>query len=223
MWRLPEHRPRLNAGELDYDGTMDDWKLLEPVLAEAHELLMRKFPAYMGTDPRGHFNVADHKKVIRLSGASLLGSFSAWKDRVSLNLERDPLGTAVHELLHANAFSDDWLPEDTGRKGEIVSYRGFEIQVISAGTRRVKAICHRAINEGVTELLMTHAYPEAAQAYRQLLTFARELTERLGFEAVTRQYFREGYNGLQKLAQANDFDLDGLIHQADAALGDDDS
>lgn len=202
---------------------MDDWKLLEPVLAEAHELLMRKFPAYMGTDPRGHFNVADPKRVIRLSSDSLLGSFSAWKDRVSLNLERDPLGTAVHELLHANAFSDDWLPEDTDRKDDVVSYRGFEIQVISAGTHRVKAIYHRAINEGVTELLTTHAYPEAAKAYLQLLTFARELTDRLGFEPVTRQYFREGYNGLQKLAQANDFDLNGLSQQADAAFGDDNS
>jgi hypothetical protein len=182
-------------------------------LRTAERLLRR---AFVDFPPRpARFPISDPGKQLRIGAGEMLGSFDAWEDLVRLNLEEDPLGTAVHELLHANAYGDDWLPEDTGTD-TILSFRGFELQLFSADRRRVLDIRHRAINEGVTELLTRHAYPAAESAYEELLPTARELAQRIGLDVLARLYFRAGYPGLE--AVLGDEAITPLSAAADAAL-----
>lgn len=192
-------------------------KRLQPVLAEAHELLLRAYGQYMGTDSLGHFDVADPSKGDLISGGNVLGTFSAWRDCLSLTLDQDPLGTAVHELLHANAFSDDWLPADTGKPEVIVSFRGFEIQVLASADKHVQEVHHRALNEAVTELLTHHAYSNALEAYANLIPFARELDRAVGLPEMARVYFQSGYEGLEDIAADRSLDLEQLSKGADDA------
>lgn len=184
------------------------------ILREAEGLLLAAFGEHLGADVRGRFDVRDPQKRARIPVSATLGSFDAWTDHIRLNAEVDPLGTAVHELLHANAFADDWLPADTGCEG-IISFRGFEIQHLSTDMQ-VHAIYHRGINESVTELLTIHAYPEAGPAYVDLLPFARKLATTIGLERLTALYFRAGYPGLE--SAVGDEPLRTLSVQADAAL-----
>ena len=164
-------------------------------LREAARLLRSTYPDF----PSGRgarFNVEDRAKRARIAATDDLGSFDAWDDKLRLNLEIDPLGTAVHELLHANAFSDDWLPDDTGRD-EILSFRGFEIQRLTPDREHVIAIYHRGLNEGVTELLTKRAYQPASPAYVELVPLAEEVESRIGLDLLARIYFDAGYPGLE--------------------------
>lgn len=184
-------------------------------LREAERILRVAFPEAFSRDRRTRFEIEDARKHARIPASRTLGAFDAWRDRITLNLEHDPLGTAVHELLHANAYSDDWLPGDTLME-EVVSFRGFEIQRLSARRDRVIAIHHRGINEGVTEHLTRHAYPDAMPAYEELLPVARELATRLGTPALAQLYFRAGYPGLEAIV--GDTALSSLSVAADAQL-----
>lgn len=181
-------------------------------LREAERLLRGTFVDF--PPRRARFPVDDSAKRERVSAGATLGSFDAWEDRIRLNLEEDPLGTAVHELLHANAYGDDWLPADTGQD-VIVSFRGFEIQVLTPRRDAVLGIYHRALNEGITELLTRHAYPAAAPAYEELLPAARDLEQRIGSDVLVRLYFHAGYAGLEAVIGDT---LAQLSTAADAAL-----
>ncbi len=192
------------------------WKKLRPVLLRAHRLLLRRYGRYIGTDSRGHFDIADAEKAAIIRPYPDLGSFDAWTDRVLINLQHDPVGTAVHELLHANAFSDDWLPRDIGKRDTIVSFRGLEVQVASADKRKVKRIYHRALNEGVTELLTLEAYRRAVPAYTDLLSFASSLRKAIGLKNLMKAYFSTGYPCMQAIASICRFNLKRLDMRAEA-------
>ena len=197
---------------------MNSWSKVEPVLHQAHELLMARFPRYLGSDPLGQFDVANADKAEFITVSDILGSFDAWADKLSVNLEYDPLGTAVHELLHANAYSDDWFAPSAEWPEYIVSFRGLEVQVITADRRTVKEIAHRAINEAVTEMFTGHAYEDALPAYEALVPLAQELESALGSELLAHQYFCEGYQGLEEVCVDSGFDLKCLDSLADTAL-----
>lgn len=170
------------------------------ILQDAERLLVARFGDHFSNDTRARFNTRDQRKQLRLTTSDTLGTFDAWTDRIALNAEVDPLGTAVHELLHANAFADDWLPQDTGREG-VVCFRGFEIQHLNIDATQVYAIYHRGINEAVTELLTRHAYPDAGPAYVDLLPIAQQLATHIGFDRLSALYFRAGYPGLETLIE----------------------
>lgn len=194
------------------------WKELKSALEQAQGLLCRSLGRYIGADPLGHFDINVQRKISRRRALGAVGSFDAWKDRISLNLDDDVLGTAVHELLHANAFSDDWTPADLGRAGDMVSFRGLEIQLVSPGGRRVRQILHRGINEAVTELLTLHVYPRAIPAYASLLPCARKLLRSLGFDDLARAYFWGGYPALDQMADAASLDLNLLDARSERIL-----
>lgn len=195
-----------------------DWKALKPVLVEAHRLLCNKFGRYLGTDSLGLFDVSDQGKNKLMFGGDVLGSFDAWKDRVSLTVDHDPIGTAVHELLHANSFSDDWTPRDLGRRDDLISFRGLEIQWLSAKRQRVKGIYHRGLNEGVTEFFTLWAYKKAVPAYVALLPIAQMLVKKIGFRNVAQAYFRGGYEELEKMSVKISLNLDLLDAEAESVL-----
>lgn len=195
-----------------------DWKELKPILAEAHRLLRHTFGPYIGDDTLGQFDVSNPKKSGLVFGEGIFGGFDAWEDRVSLAIERDPIGTAVHELLHANSYSDDWTPDDLGRQDDLISFRGFEIQWLAAKTKHVKSIYHRGLNEGVTEFFTLRAYRKAIPAYTALLPYARQLMNAIGYENVARAYFRGGYHELEQLSRKTPLNLKQLDAKAESAL-----
>ncbi|HLC53264.1 MAG TPA: hypothetical protein VJK03_01855 [Candidatus Nanoarchaeia archaeon] len=195
---------------------MNTWDKLKPALVEANQLLIKSFPKYVGNDPFGQFDVSNKDKVTLISVSEILGSFNAWKDEIFLNLDEDPLGTAVHELLHANSFSDDWHIPDPNNPEYIVSFRGLEFQWITADHSTVKAVYHRALNEAVTELFTIHIYKDAIPAYENLIPFAQRLVKAIEFDNLAKQYFCEGYPGLEEVCSTYSFNLRDLDNHAES-------
>jgi hypothetical protein len=158
-------------------------------------MLKERYGKWLGDGPRGIFDISDHEKFALESSQSWGGGFSPWDDRVRVAAGEDPLGTALHEILHANAFSDDYPPGDWSESdGRTLSYRGVEIEITrdTDGHRELLASSNTGLNEGVTEHLVRLVYPSAAIGYPEMIPYMDELLRVLGKERLERAYFAEG-------------------------------
>jgi hypothetical protein len=155
-------------------------------------MLKGRYGKWSGDDSKGIFDISDPGKFALEFNRSWGGEFSPWDDRVRVATGEDPFGTALHELLHANAFSDDYPPGDWPEsEGRTQSYRGIEISRVIDGCRELLESSNTGLNEGVSEHLVRLVYLNAAKGYPKMIPYVDELLRVLGEERLERAYFAE--------------------------------